>query len=182
MHKSASCFYWSQQEFFLRLFWKWVHVFCWLWSVSACCHVFFFLVSVSILIDHSVKRSLRCSESGPSLIQAWIQTHDWLPTLSTHSCNLTMTQGRCLCVCVLQDKLMDTKLSKSPAGSHRSAQPCDPLSTTSNNKYTHTCCRQTCKHKIRNRAHIIRGHCAAPLLQSSSPTLLLFDNEGADFN
>lgn len=40
-------------------------------------------------------------------------------------------------VCVLQDKTMDTKLSKSPAGSQQSAQSCNALSTTSNNKYTH---------------------------------------------
>lgn len=54
-----------------------------------------------------------------------------------------MTQERCQCVfvcwrvAVLLDITMDTKLSKSPAGSQQSAQPCNALSSTFNNRSPH---------------------------------------------
>lgn len=55
--------------------------------------------------------------------------------------NLPVTRAKVLCVSVLGDKTTDTKLCESPAGSRRSARPCNALSgtLTITPVYGHTC-------------------------------------------
>lgn len=103
------------------------------------------------LLWSPLTRSLWCS-TGRAVTHAASNSCVRLSTLthsSTHKYNLTMNQERCesACLGLLQDKAMDTKLPKSPAGSQRSAQPCNALSalwqqicTQSYPLYAHTYC------------------------------------------
>lgn len=59
---------------------------------------------------------------------------------TTPGCNLPMTQQRCCCAPnnVIQEKTIDTEVSKSPAGRRRRAEPCNALSTSPS--FKRSCC------------------------------------------